>query len=64
MMSEGSKDANEKSRKKGEGTMSALVQRCSYDLGKKKSDKREQVISKEELKSIKESLEKYLPKKK
>lgn len=50
--------------KKGDGTMSALVQRYSYNFGKKKSDKCEQAISKEELDAIKKSLEKYLPKKK
>ena len=46
--------------RKGDGTMSAATQNFVYSYGKKQDGKRENTISSEKLKEIKESLGKFL----
>lgn len=53
---------NKNVEKKGDGTMSAITQNCTYIYGKeKKGAERKGVISAERLKEIKDAVKKYRP---
>ena len=54
----------QESREKGDGAMSAVTQNFVYSFGKKQDGKKENTISSEKLKEMKESLAKFLSDKK